>query len=183
MLENNFGKIQVYTGEGKGKTTAALGLTIRALGRDKKVVIIYFDKGGNDYGERNILNKLKGKNFQYYITGRQRFNSATQKFDFSIKIEDKNEADRGLKIVQDIFKENLVDLLILDEINSTISSGMVILEDFLEVLNNKPKNMELVLTGRNVHQKIIARADLVTEMKSIKHYFDQGVEAREGIEY
>lgn len=182
-MKNNFGKIQVYTGKGKGKTTASLGLAIRALGWGKKVIIVYFDKGGDNYGERKILDKLKGNSFQYYVTGRKRFDSESQTFDFKIEEEDKKEALRGLKIVEDIFKENSVDLLILDEINFTVTLGMLKLEEFLEVLDNKPKNMEVVLTGRDAHPKIIERADLVTEMKLVKHYFDKDVEAREGIEY
>lgn len=183
MSETNFGKIQVYTGEGKGKTTACLGLAIRALGYGKKVAIIFFDKGGNYYGERKILDKLVGNNLQFYVTGQERFNADSQNFHFSVEEADKQEAQRGLKIVEDIFKDNSVDLLILDEINSTIAQGMLELERFLKILDKKPKNMEVVLTGRDAHQKIIEKADLVTEMKAVKHYFGQGVKAREGIEY
>lgn len=183
MTESNLGKIQVYTGSGKGKTTAALGLVIRALGHGKKVAIVFFDKGGDHYGERNILDNLAGDNFQYYVTGQERFDSKSQTFRFGAEAGDRKEALRALKIVEDIFKANTADLLILDEINSTISQGMLELERFLEALDKKPRYMEVVLTGRDAHQKIIEKADLVTEMKLVKHYYYQGEKAREGIEY
>ncbi len=177
------GKIQIYTGDGKGKTTAALGLAIRAIGRNKKVVIVYFDKGGNHYGERIILDKLKSNFFNYYVTGLERFELKTKQFRFGVTSEDIKEAKRGLKLVATEFQKNQIDLLILDEINTTIKQGMIKVEDFLIILGLKPKNMELVLTGRDADPKIIEKADLVTEMKMIKHYYNQGLNAREGIEY
>ncbi|HAH04412.1 MAG: Cob(I)alamin adenosyltransferase [Parcubacteria group bacterium GW2011_GWA2_43_17] len=183
MTDSNFGKIQVYTGHGKGKTTASLGLVIRALGRNKKVAIVYFDKGGRDYGERNILERLVGENFRYFVTGEERFNSQTKKFRFGVTAGDRQEAERGLRIVEEIFTEGLTDLLILDEINSTITLGMLEIERFLTLLDQKPKYLEIVLTGREAHPRILQRADLITEMKLVKHYFYQGTEAREGIEY
>ncbi len=181
--EHRWGKIQVYTGHGKGKTTAALGLAIRALGHGQKVVLVYFDKGGANYGERKILDRLKGKTLKYYVTGQPRFNAADQTFRFGVETGDRQEALRGLEIVEELFLKNQADLLILDEINSTIALGMLPLAKFLAVLDKKPAQMEVVLTGRDVHDKIIERADLVTEMKLVKHYFYQGQKAREGIEY
>jgi len=183
MEKNNFGKIQVYTGYGKGKTTAALGLVIRALGRNKKVAIVYFDKGGDHYGERKILESLKSANFTFYVTGQERFDADKNTFRFGVAEADKTEGQRGLQIVADLFAANRLDLLILDEINSTIALGMVNLDSFLELLPLKPASLELVLTGRVAHQKILDQADLVTEMKMIKHYFYQGTEARLGIEF
>jgi len=183
MLESDLGKIQVYTGYGKGKTTASLGLAIRAIGRNKRVAIIFFDKGGDNYGERKVLDGLVSKNFQYHVTGRERFNDKNKKFHFGIESVDKEQAQKGLKIMADLLNEALIDLLILDEINSAIHLEMLDLEAFLTVLDQKPKYIEIVLTGREVHPRILARADLVTEMKLIKHYYDKGVEAREGIEY
>ncbi len=183
MTESNFGKIHVYTGLGKGKTTASLGLAIRALGYGKKVAIIYFDKGGSYYSERNILDELAGDNFQYYVTGQERFNPRNQTFRSGLQKADLQEAQKGLNIVEDLFVEALVDLLVLDEINSAIHLRMLDLETFLKILDKKPKYMELVLTGRQAHSRILQRADLVTEMKSVKHYYDQGVVARGGIEY
>ena len=180
---SDFGKIQIYTGYGKGKTTAGLGLVIRALGRGKKVAIVYFDKGGNHYGERNILDKLAGDNFSYHVTGAPRFDPEAKTFRFGVEEQDINEALRGLRLVKDFFQANHLDLLVLDEINSTITLGMLKLEDVLELLATKPAKLELVLTGRDCAQALLDIADLVTEMKMIKHYFYQGQEAREGIEY
>jgi len=183
MADSNFGKIQVYTGQGKGKTTAALGLAVRALGRNKKVTIIYFNKGGDDYGERKVLDNLISENFKYHVTGTKRFDSLTKKFRFGVNQNDKEEAERGLKIIEKIFSEGLIDLLILDEINPTIHLGMLDIGSFLQVLDRKPKFMEVILTGREAHPRIIERADLVTEMKLVKHYYYQGAKARAGIEY
>ncbi len=180
---SDFGKIQVYTGYGKGKTTAGLGLAIRALGREKKVAIVYFDKGGQHYGERNILDKLVGDNFSYHVTGAIRFDPQEKTFRFGVEEQDIKEALRGLQIVEGFFQGNKLDLLVLDEINSTITLGMLKLEDVLALLSKKPAQLELVLTGRDCAQAILDKADLVTEMKMIKHYFYQGQEAREGIEY
>lgn len=180
-MSGAYGKIQVYTGYGKGKTTAALGLAIRALGRHKKVALVFFDKGGDNYGEREILNKLIGENFQYYVTGRKRVNQ--EDFEFKIEEIDKEEAVKALDIIKSLFNEAVLDLLILDEVNNAINFGLVNLEEFLQIMDAKPKHLELVLTGRSAHPRILERADLVTEMKLIKHYFYQGVGAREGIEY
>lgn len=182
MSLDAFGKIHVYTGDGKGKTTAALGMAIRACGRGKKVAIVYFDKGGFNYGERAVLDKL-ADNVSYYVTGRDRRINNTGQFDYKIQAADKQEAERGLKIAADLFLEPRLDLLILDEINQVIGLKMLELEEFLKVLDNKPKKLELVLTGLNAHPRILERADLVTEMKLVKHYFYQGTGAREGIEY
>ena len=182
MNDSNFGKIHVYTGYGKGKTTASLGLAIRACGRGKNIAIIYFDKGGTDYGERKILDQLKN-NIVYYVTGRNRIDQQSGKFIFGVEEIDKQEAQRALTIIQNLFNEPNLDLLILDEINNSINLGMVELEEFLNILDRKPKYLELILTGRDAHPRILERADLVTEMKLIKHYFYQGTPAREGIEY
>lgn len=177
------GRIQLYTGEGKGKTTAGLGLAMRALGAGKRVAIIYFDKGGNHYGERKILDQLAGENLNYYVCGQHRFDPAAGTFRFGVEAGDKAEAVRGLRLVEDFFATDNLDLLILDEINSTIALGMLDLKEFIKVLAKKPAGLELVLTGRNAPQELLNLADLVTEMKLIKHYFYNGQEAREGIEY
>jgi len=177
-------RIQIYTGHGKGKTTASLGLAIRALGRNKRVAIVYFDKGGDHYGERRILDKLKqSENLDYFVFGALRFNAVAKTFRFGVEDQDKEEADKALAKVEQLIKENNLDLLILDEINSTIALGMLKLESVLEILAKKPEGLELVLTGRDAPQELLDKADLVTEMKLIKHYFYQGQEAREGMEY
>ncbi|MBU1131076.1 cob(I)yrinic acid a,c-diamide adenosyltransferase [Patescibacteria group bacterium] len=181
-MSNDFGKIHVYTGYGKGKTTAALGLAMRACGRGKKTAIVFFDKGGLNYGERLVLDELKDK-IDYYATGRDRIDSPTGKFTLDVEDIDKKEAAKALRIVTGLFNDEVLDLLILDEINNAINLNLINLDEFLQILDNKPKYLELVLTGRDAHPRILERADLVTEMRLIKHYYYKGTEAREGIEY
>jgi cob(I)alamin adenosyltransferase len=186
MEEKLTGKIQVYTGDGKGKTTAALGLSIRAISQGLNVKIVYFDKGGDFYGERKILDFLiaGGHSINYQVTGLPRFNPETQKFRFGVTDDDKAEGKKGLEIVKEIFASpEKTDILILDEINPALALGIIELAEVLEILQNKPEKVELILTGRNAHNEVVALADLVTEMKPVKHYFDQGLSARKGIEY
>lgn len=180
QAKKKWGFIQVYTGKGKGKTTAALGLAIRAAGRGKKTAIIYFDKGGFNYGERRILDQLKGK-IDYFVTGLDRIDPETGKFRFGATAGDKKEAKKGLELAKELALK--YDLMILDEINSTVNLGMLSLEEFLKFLDAKPEGLELALTGRDCPKEVQERADLITETSLVKHYFYNGVEAREGIEY
>ena len=115
------------------------------------------------------------------VTGRDRIDK-NGRFDFSITDVDKSEGERGLEKVMEMFKEGY-DLIVLDEINSSADLGIVSLEDVLALIDDKPERLELVLTGRNVHQEILDRAHLITEMKLKKHYFYSGVKAREGLDY
>jgi cob(I)alamin adenosyltransferase len=170
--------IQVYTGKGKGKTTAGLGLAIRAFGHGLKVAIVYFDKGGEEYGERNVLKKLR---LDFFPTGINRRNDDGT-FRFSITQEDIDEAKRGLSIARDLLRQGY-QLLILDEINSTVALNMLDVQAVCDLIKETPTSMELVLTGRNVHPDIVALADLVTEMVPIQHYIEKGVPARKGIEF
>ncbi len=179
-MSKNLGQIQIYTGDCKGKTTASLGLAMRARGRGLKVAVIFFDKGGFDYGERDSLKKL---GVDFWVTGCIRFDSVKKEFRFGVEDEDIAEGAKGLMIFRQLLKDNKYDIVILDEINSSLALGIVEQEKFLEIIKDRPKNMELILTGRNVPQELIEIADLVTEMKMIKHYFYKGIEAREGIEY
>ncbi len=175
-----WGLISVNTGEGKGKTTAGLGAAIRAAGREKRVAIVYFDKGGMNYGERRMLDKLKGE-IDYVVSGLDRIDPKTREFRFGVTEEDKAEAARGLAFVRELAPK--YDLMVLDEINSTIDLGMLRLEDVLDFLRSKPEDLELILTGRNCPKEILEMANLVTEMSLVKHYFYEGVGAREGMEY
>lgn len=177
-----YGLIQVFTGEGKGKTTAALGQAVRALGAGKKVCIVYFDKGGDvHYSERAALDWFKD-GVKYIVTGRDRIDPKTGRFDFSIQDIDKKEAERGIAEVKAVFQEGY-DLVVLDEINSTVDLGMVSEEVVLEALQSKPEQTEVILTGRNTPQSFLDAAHLVTEMKPLKHYFYSGVQAREGLDF
>ena len=171
------GKIQIYTGNGKGKTTASLGLVIRALGNKMKVGIIYFDKGGNFYNERKILDKL---DIEYKAFGLIRINK--DGFRFKNTKEDIKEAKKGIECIKEYYKKDF-DILILDEINTTIKNKLLEEDKIIEIIKNKPDKLELILTGRYCTDKIIKLADLVTEMKEIKHYSKKGLKARQGIEY
>ncbi len=174
------GLVQVFTGNGKGKTTASLGEVIRAVGAGKRATIIYFDKGGTThYSERAVLERL---GIPYVATGRDRIDPVTGRFDFSIQPIDKEEAERGLAAVRQMFTDGY-DLIVLDEVNSTTDLGMMSVEEVLAVLDTKPDMTEVVLTGRNAPQAFLDRAHLVTEMGLKKHYFYSGVPAREGIDY
>jgi cob(I)alamin adenosyltransferase len=180
-MAKNKGKIHIYTGDGKGKTTAALGLAIRAIGSGLKVGIIYFDKGGDYYSERKILDKLQAEGLSYKAFGEIRMIEG-KGFRFKNNTEDFQQAqlavDQSIAWMQQDF-----DLLILDEINTTVETELLKLEDILHLLSQKPDNLELVLTGRYCPDKVMEQADLITEMKPLKHYIKTGLPARKGIEF
>jgi len=175
-----FGLIQLVTGNGKGKTTAGLGQAIRAHGAGKKVGIVFFDKGGDHYSERKVLEEL---GIKYVATGRDRIDPKSGRFDFSITNEDKKEAERGLSEARKMLEEDGYDLIVLDEINSTTDLKMLDEKSVLDLLDHKSDNVEVILTGRNAPESFIERAHLVTEMKLRKHYFYSGVKAREGLDF
>ena len=175
------GKIHIYTGDGKGKTTASLGLAIRAIGNNLKVGIIYFDKGGDYYGERKSLDKLKNDGLNYAAFGAQRMTEG-KGFRFKNNTEDLQQAQLAIDQAIIWMKEGF-DLLILDEINTTVKTKLLKLEDILHLISQKPDNLELVLTGRHCPDKVMEQADLITEMKAIKHYIKTGLPARPGIEF
>ena len=175
------GYIQVYTGNGKGKTTASLGLAMRALGRNWKVLLIMFTKGGDNYGELNSFRKLSGQiheNLTIMQAGLDRI-----VYSSNITSEDRKAINEGWDVAKRAIENNEYQLIILDEINIAISLGIVDINDVLEVLKNKPKEMEIVLTGRDADQRIIDIAHLVSKIEPVKHYWDIGVSARKGIEY
>lgn len=175
-----FGLIQLFTGNGKGKTTAATGEMIRAVGAGKRVGVVYFDKGGEShYFERDVLRKL---GVDVVATGRDRIDLVTSRFDFSISDFDKTEAARGIVEVERMFDAGY-DLVVMDEINSTTNLGMIALKDVLVLLDRKPMKTELVLTGRNAPQEFFDRAHLVSDVCLRKHYFYSGVKARGGLDY
>lgn len=177
------GLIQVFTGNGRGKTTAALGTAVRALGYGLKIAIVYFDKGGTHYSERPVLASKFAGEIDVYPTGLDRIDPKTRKFRFGVTDEDRAEARRGLSIVRDLLSKHEHSLVILDEINSTVSLGMLPEDEVLAVIRSKPEDVELILTGRDAPTSFRALADLVTEMTLVKHYFYEGVKAREGIDY
>ena len=175
------GYIQVYTGNGKGKTTASLGLAMRALGRSWKVLIIMFTKGGNDYGELNSFRNLSQEisdNLTIIQAGMDRI-----VYEGNKSKEDATEISKGWEIAKKAIKNDEYNLIILDEANIAIDLGFIDIKEVIEVLKNKPQEMEIVLTGRNAKKEIVDIAHLVSEIKPIKHYWDTGVVARKGIEY
>lgn len=175
------GYIQVYTGNGKGKTTASLGLAMRALGRCWKVLIIMFMKGGDDYGELNSFRNLSpeiARNLTIIQAGPDRIVYQNNKTD-----EDTELIKKGWELAKKAIKNDEYNLIILDEANIAIDLGLIDLQEMLDVLKNKPEEMEIVLTGRNARQEIIDIAHLVSEIKPVKHYLDTGIAARKGIEY
>lgn len=180
LMEKGF--VHIYTGDGKGKTTAAFGLALRAAGHGARVLIYQFLKPSSlDLGERGALKKgIEG------ITIR----AMDEPWDMFEKSEDtpalervKKAISRVLREVETAAHEKYYDVIILDEIVFCYARGLVTLEDIERVVNNREKGVEIVLTGRGATRKLIALADMVTEMKPIKHPFDEGVQARKGIEF
>lgn len=177
------GLIQVYTGDGKGKTTAALGLAIRAVGEGMRVAIVHFDKGGAHYSERGVLASRFRDEIDLWATGLDRIDPVTRRFRFGVTSEDIAEAERGLELVRAVFRKAEHDLVILDEINTTVSLGMLREEDVLRVLREKPEDAELVMTGRHAPAAFLEMADLVSEVRLVNHYFYRGVPARSGLDH
>ena len=169
------GCVQVYTGNGKGKTTAALGLALRAVGRGLRVCFFQFIKGGSPYGEHLIAPKLAPL-FTIIQTGRPGWVNTK---DIS---EDRTVAQKALEQARELLTSGSYDLFVCDEINGAVGFGLIDMEQVLELISLRPERVELVLTGRNAHERVIEAADLVTEMREIKHYYKTGVPARTGIE-
>jgi cob(I)alamin adenosyltransferase len=170
------GLVQVYTGNGKGKTTAALGQALRACGHGMKALMIQFMKGSTNYGEVMVCEAVPG--FRIVQSGLPTF---VKKFNPSE--EDLRLAREGMDLARKTVEEGRVDLLILDEINVAIDYGLVELSEVLDLLKKRPPGMEMILTGRYAPAEILEVADLVTEMKEIKHHYAAGTQMREGIEY
>lgn len=167
--------VQIYTGNGKGKTTAALGLIVRALGNDWKVLLCQFMKGQN-YGELKSLAQFPKLRIERFGTG-----------NFIRSVENVQEIDRklareGYEFAKKAVLSGEYSLVVLDEIFVARRFGLIETEEILFLMEKKAEHVELILTGRHAPEEIIEVADLVTEMKEIKHYFKQGVHARVGIE-
>jgi cob(I)alamin adenosyltransferase len=177
MTRATKGYIQIYTGNGKGKTTAALGVALRALGQGMKVAFIQFMKGQINYGELKALRTFPACLVEQY--GRAEFVNPGNP-----EAKDLELAQQGWNRAQAIITSGRYDLIILDEINLAAAWKLVDESQVLDILKSKPLNLEIILTGRNAPASFLEIADLVTEMKAIKHYFDnQGIPGRPGIEY
>ena len=172
------GLIHIYCGDGKGKTTASMGLAVRAAGRDKKVLLTQFLKD-NESGVLNSLEKLEDNIILFKGDPVKKF------FKFMSPEEQaitkKEHEERFKKVTEKAIDENF-DLLIMDEIIASINLGLISLDEVVEFLKNKPKTLEVVLTGRGPDEKLVKLADYVSEIKAIKHPYERGISSRIGIE-
>ncbi len=170
------GLVYIFTGDGKGKTSAALGVVLRALGHGMRVHITYFMKGDYPYGERAILSKLPNVTMASF--GSLKFVDPA-----NVKPEEIEQAKLALAAAREAMLSGNYDLVVLDEINIAVAWKLVKLDEVVKLISDKPKNVELILTGRQADTKLVQLADLVTEMLKIKHPYDEGVLARKGIDY
>jgi cob(I)alamin adenosyltransferase len=173
------GLVIVYTGKGKGKTTAALGIALRAVGYNQKVCMIQFIKGSWHYGEMTSSKRLEPE-FELTAIGK----GFVGIIDDTSPIEDhKKIAGEALQVARNKINSKAYNIVILDEINYAVNLGLISLEDVLDIISNKPDDVSLVLTGNHVKDKVIEKADLVTEMREIKHPFKSGIKAKKGIDF
>lgn len=169
----------VYTGKGKGKTTAALGIALRATGYKKKICMIQFIKGSWHYGEMESSKRLEPE-FEMVAIGKGFVGIIDDK---SPKEDHQKVAKEAIKISNEKIQSGKYDIIILDEINYAVNLNLISLEDVLELIKSKPENVDLVLTGNYAKEEVIEAADLVTEMREIKHPFQKGIKAKEGIDF
>jgi len=170
------GLVQVFTGDGKGKTTAALGTAVRALGHGLRVYFVSFLKGARPSGEWNTLSKLPGIDFERF--GAEGFIGPRD-----ITPRDREEAAKALDAARRALVSGKYNLVVMDEVNVAVAFGLVSPDELISVIREKPEDVELILTGRKAEPEIIELADLVTECVAVKHPYKEGVAARRGIEY
>jgi len=178
-MSNGDGLVIVYTGNGKGKTTAALGMALRAIGYEHKVCMLQFIKGSWHYGEMDSSKKLEpyleliaiGKGFVGILD------------DNSPREEHERYAVEALKICREKILSKEYDIVILDEVNYAVNLGLIDVKEIIKLIKEKPEKLDLVLTGNHAKEEIIELADLVTEMKEIKHPFKSGIKAKKGIDF
>ena len=174
--KNSKGMVQVFTGNGKGKTSAALGAVLRAVGHGLKAYIVFFMKGQYSYGEFSTLSKIPNVDVASFG-----FRCLTDPA--NIKPEEIEQAKLALSAAREAMLSGNYDLVVLDEVNVAVAKKLVELDEVVRLIGDKPRNVELILTGRYADAKLIELADLVTEMVKLKHPYDKGVPARRGIEY
>ena len=173
------GLVIVYTGNGKGKTTAALGMALRASGYEYKVCMLQFIKGSWHYGEMDSSKKLE-PNFELIAVGKGFVGILD---DNSPREEHEKYAAEAVRICREKIFSEKYDVIILDEVNYAINLGLIEVQEIIKIIKEKPSELDLVLTGRNVKDEIVELADLVTEMKEIKHPFKSGIKAKKGIDF
>ena len=173
------GLVIVYTGNGKGKTTAALGMALRAVGYEHKVCMLQFIKGSWHYGEIDSSKKLE-PNFELIPVGKGFVGILD---DNSPREEHEKYAAEAVKVCREKIFSEKYDIVILDEVNYAINLGLIDVHEIIKIIKEKPSNLDLVLTGNHAKEEIIELADLVTEMKEIKHPFQSGIKAKKGIDF
>ncbi|MBI2415045.1 MAG: cob(I)yrinic acid a,c-diamide adenosyltransferase [Candidatus Kerfeldbacteria bacterium] len=174
--KSNLGYLHIYTGAGKGKTSAALGAMVRAAGQGQRVVMIQFLKGHKDAGEVQTAQTMK--NVELLQFGRPELTSLDQ-----LQAMDEYLANQGLNYAREVMRRRRPDLLILDEITTAVQYRLLLIEDVVDFLDNRHRATEVILTGREAHPALLNMADLVTVMQPTKHYFQyQGFQPRWGIE-
>lgn len=176
---SNDGIVIVYTGSGKGKTTASLGVGLRAIGHGLRVCMVQFIKGEWHYGELNSIKKLE-PDFELIVAGKGFIGIIDDDHAFE---EHVRAARTALDIVEQKISLDTFDIIILDEINYAVHLGVLQLADVMKILQNRPKHLSLILTGNHACEEIIMLADLVTEMKEIKHPYKKGIKAKRGIDF
>jgi cob(I)alamin adenosyltransferase len=179
LPEARRGLLIVHTGPGKGKTTAALGTALRAVGQGLKVLMVQFIKGSWHYGELDAAKMLGSGRFQILPMGRGFVKVGVEKPD----PEDVRLVREAWNFASDKMMSGEYDLVVLDEINYAISYKMLDPEQVVEKLKQRPEMVHVILTGRNAHPLIVEAADLVTEMREVKHPYQKGIPAQRGIEY
>lgn len=177
MVNKKIGIVMIYTGNGKGKTTASLGLALRAIGHGQKAYMIQFMKGGEKYGEITAIKKHI-PDFEIVQKGLDTF---VKKGNPSLK--DIELAKEGFELAKAVISEGKYDLVILDEINVAVDYGLIGEDDVLGLISEKPDHVTIVLTGRYASRKMVEAVDMVSEIKEVKHHFQNGIQAQPGIEY
>jgi len=173
----NRGLVHIFTGDGKGKTSTALGTVLRALGHGLRVYITFFMKGGDyHYGERRILPQLPNVTMASFGSG----GFIARR---GIKPEDIEQAKQAMAAAREAMLSGNYDLVVLDEVNLAVAWKLIELDEVLRLINDKPQNVELILTGRQADNRLVKLADEVIEMLNIKHPYSEGVTARKGIDY
>jgi len=175
MVDRRAGYVQVYTGDGKGKTTAAFGLAMRAAGRGLRALVLQFMKADPSWGEivsaRRLGIAVEQVGLDHWV------------FKGKVTADDRAAAAAGFARARDLVMGGDYDVVVLDELATALFFELIPLDDVLRLLADKPRHVELVVTGRRAPDELLAAADLVTEMRPLKHYYDAGVQAREGIEF
>lgn len=170
------GLVEIFTGHGKGKTSAALGVLLRALGHGLHIHIVFFMKGDFPYGEQKILSELSNVTVERF--GFQDFVDPA-----NVKPEEKEEARKALGAARKAVLSLKNDVVILDEVNVAVAWKLISVDDVIKLIHDKPEKVELILTGRYADPKLIELADLVTDMVKVKHPYDKGILSRKGFEY